>query len=91
MEGKSAKSRVAMRPDRPRALRDTSEGRLENLVEAAKSPIQAKVEYSFWVIKQQLNFQKARLRGMNKSLCKINGLTALINLFLARRQLLLTM
>ena len=42
------------------------------------------------MIKQQFGFQKTRLRGMAKNRCKVNVLAALTNLFLARRQLLLT-
>jgi IS5 family transposase len=90
MEGKTVKFRVAMRPGKRRALPDTPDGRLENLVEAAKAHSRAKVEHPFRVIKQQFGFQKTRLRGMSKNRCKINVLAALTNLFLARRQLLLT-
>ncbi|CAK6690129.1 IS5 family transposase [Synechococcus sp. CBW1107] len=89
MEGKAANFRVAMRPGKRRALPDTPEGRLENLV-GAKAHIRAKVEHPFRVIKQQFGFQKTRLRGMTKNRCKVNVLAALTNLFLARHQLLLT-
>jgi IS5 family transposase len=89
MKTKSAKCRVAMRPGKRRALPDTPEGRLEDLVETSKSHIRAKVEHPFRVIKQQFGFQKTRLRGMSKNRCKVNVLAALTNLFLARRQLLL--
>jgi transposase, IS5 family len=88
MEGKSAQFRVAMRPGKRRALPDTPDGRLDNLVEAAKAHIRAKVEHPFRVIKQQFGFQKTRLRGMAKNSSKVNVLAALTNLFLARRQLL---
>lgn len=57
---------------------------------AAKAHIRVKVEHPFRVIKHQFGFQKTRLRGMTKSRCKINGLAARTNLFLSRRQLLLT-
>lgn len=90
MEGKTTQFRIAMRPGKRRALPDTPNGRLENLVESAKAHIRAKVEHPFRVIKQQFGFQKTRLRGMTKNRCKINVLAALTNLFLARRQLLLT-
>jgi IS5 family transposase len=79
-----------MRPGRRRALPDTPEGRLENLVEAAKAHIRAKAEHPFRVIKQQFGFQKTRLRGMAKNRCKLNVLAALTNLYLARRQLMAT-
>jgi IS5 family transposase len=90
MEGKTAKFLFAMRPGKLRALPDTPDGRLENLVEAAMAHIRAKVAHPFLVIKKQFGFQKTRLRGMTKNRCKVNVLAALTNLFLARRQLLLT-
>jgi transposase, IS5 family len=60
------------------------------LTQGAKAHIRAKVEHPFRVIKQQFGFQKTRLRGMAKNSCKVKVLAALSNLFLARRQLLLT-
>ena len=80
--------RVAMRPGKRRALPDTPEGKLLDLIETAKAHIRAKGEHPFRVIKQQFGFQKTRLRGMVKNRCKVNVLAALTNLFLARRQLL---
>jgi transposase, IS5 family len=90
MAGKSTEFRVAMRPGKRRALPDTPDGRLDDLVETAKAHIRAKGEHPFRVIKQQFGFQKTRLRGMVKNRCKVNVLAALTNLFLARRQLLAT-
>ena len=90
MAGKSTEFRVAMRPGKRRALPDTPDGRLADLVETAKAHIRAKGEHPFRVIKQQFGFQKTRLRGMVKNRCKVNVLAALTNLFLARRQLLAT-
>jgi transposase, IS5 family len=90
MAGKSTEFRVAMRPGKRRALPDTPDGKLQDLVETAKAHIRAKGEHTFRVIKQQFGFQKTRLRGMVKNRCKVNVLAALTNLFLARRQLLAT-
>jgi IS5 family transposase len=90
MAGRSTEFRVAMRPGKRRALLDTPDGKLQDLVETAKAHIRAKGEHPFRVIKQQFGFQKTRLRGMVKNLCKVNVLAALTNLFLARRQLLAT-
>jgi IS5 family transposase len=87
--GNSAEFRVAMRPGKRRGLPDTAEGRLQDLIEAAKAHVRAKVEHPFRVIKQQFGFQKTRLRGMAKNRCKVNVISALTNLFLARRLLLL--
>ena len=88
MEGKATTFRVAMRPGKRRALPATADGKLQDLIEAAKAHIRAKGEHPFRVIKQQFGFQKTRLRGMPKNYCKVNVLAALTNLFLARRQLL---
>jgi IS5 family transposase len=90
MAGKTREFRVAMRPGKRRALPDTPDGKLQDLVETAKSHIRAKGEHPFRVIKQQFGFQKTRLRSMVKNRCKVNVLAALTNLFLARRQLLAT-
>ena len=70
------------------ALPDTPEGRLDALVETAKGHIRSKGEHPFRMIKQQLGFQKTRLRGLAKSRFKINELAPLSNLFQTRRQLL---
>jgi IS5 family transposase len=88
MEGKGIGFRVAMRPGKRRVLPDTPEGRLDELIETAKAHIRAKVEHPFRVIKRQFGFQKTRLRGMLKNRCKVNVLSALTNLFMARHQLL---
>ena len=88
MAGHSAVFRVAMRPGKRRALPDTPEGRLEDLIEAAKAHVRAKVEHPFRVIKQQFGFQKTRLRGLAKNRCKIDVMAALTNLYLARGHLL---
>ena len=90
MAGKTAEFRVAMRPGKRRALPDTPEGRLDDLVETAKAHFRSKGEHPFRVIKQQFGFQKTRLRGMVKNRCKIYVLAALTNLFLGRRHLLAT-
>jgi transposase, IS5 family len=88
MAGAAAKFRVAMRPGKCRALPDTPKGILQDLIEAAKAHVRAKVEHPFRVIKQQFSFEKTRLRWLAKNRCKVNVLVGLINLFLARRQLL---
>ena len=90
MAGRTTQFRVAMRPGKRRALPDTSEGRLQDLIETAKAHIRSKGEHPFRVIKQQFGFQKTRLRGLAKNRCKINVLAALSNLFQARRHLLAT-
>jgi transposase, IS5 family len=88
MKGKAIGFRVAMRPGKRRALPDTPDGRLDDLVETAKAHIRAKGEHPFRVIKRQFGFQKTRLRGIHKNGCKVNVLAALANLFMARHVLL---
>ena len=58
MAGKSTEFRVAMRPGKRRALPDTPDGKLQDLIETAKAHVRAKVEHPFRVIKQQFGFQK---------------------------------
>jgi IS5 family transposase len=72
LAGHATTFRVAMRPGKRRALPDTPEDRLEDLVETAKAHIRSKVEHPFRVIKQQFGFQKTKLRGMSKNRCKMN-------------------
>ena len=88
MQGRAIGFRVAMRPGKRRALPDTPEGRVDDLIETAKAHFRAKVEHPFRVIKRQFGFQKTRLRGMLKNRCKVNVLAALSNLFMAWHQLL---
>jgi len=90
-KGKAIGFRVAKRPGKRRALTDTPEGRLDDLVEAAKAHIRAKGEHPFRVIKRQFGSQKTRLRGMLKNRCMVNVLAALANLFMVRQLLLCKM
>ena len=88
MQGRGIGFRVAMRPGKRRALPDTPEGRVDDLIETAKAHIRAKVVHPFRVMKRQFGFEKTRLRGMFKNCCKVNVLAALANLFMVRHQLL---
>jgi len=88
MQGRGIGFRVAMRPGKRRALPNTPEGRIDDLIETAKAHVRAKVEHPFRVIKRQFGFQKTRLRGMLKNGCKVKVLAALSNLFMARHELL---
>ena len=88
MQGRGIGFRVAMRPGQRRALPETPEGRVDDLIETAKAHFRAKVEHPFRVIKRQFGFQKTRLRGMLKNRCKVHVLAALSNLFMARYELL---
>ena len=50
MEGRGIGFRTAMRPGKRRALPDTPEGRVDDLIETAKAHFRAKVEHPFRVI-----------------------------------------
>jgi IS5 family transposase len=88
--GKTAEFRVSMRAGKRRALPDTAEGKLVDLVETAKAHIRSKVEHPFRVFNQQFGFQKTRLRGFAKNRCKIDVLATISTLYQARRLLLAT-
>lgn len=79
--------RIAMRPGQRRALPDTAEGRLEDLLETAKAHLRAKVEHPFRVIKCQFGFQKTRYRGIKKNDHKLKMLFALANLYKIRKRI----
>jgi IS5 family transposase len=90
MEGKKTEFRMAMYPRKCNALPDIAEYKLQGMFETAMTQIRFKREHSLRVIKQQLGFQKTRLRGIAKNRCKVFVLAALTNLFLGRRRLLAT-
>jgi IS5 family transposase len=53
-----------------------------------KSRVRAKVEHVFGVIKRVFGFAKVRYRGLEKNAHRLFVVSALTNLFLARRRLL---
>lgn len=87
MQGRAIGFHVAMRPHKRRALADTPEGRLDDLIETAKAHIRSKGEHPFRVIKRKFVFQKTRFLSMLKNHCKANILAALANLFMERHLL----
>jgi len=86
-EDNSCQFRIAMRPGQRRALPDTPEGWLEDLVEMAKAHLRAKVEHPFRVIKHQFGFQKTRYRGLKKNDHNLKMLFALANLYKIRQRI----
>jgi transposase, IS5 family len=81
-----AEMRIAMKPGQRRVLPDTSEGRLLDLMEAAKAHIRAKVEHPFRIIKCQFGFRKVFYRGIRKNNLKLTMLFALANLWMVRER-----
>ena len=84
--GSAYQFRIAMRPGQRRALPDTAQGRLEDLIETAKAHLRAKVEHPFRVIKRQFGFQKTRYRGLKKNDNRLKILFALANLYKIRQR-----
>lgn len=69
---------VAMRLGKHRALLATPEGRMKDLIETVNTYISAKAQYPIRLIKQDLGFQKMRLRDTLRNRCKVNALAARI-------------
>ena len=88
MNGQAVGFRVAKRPGRLRALPDTPDGRVDDLIETAKAHIRAKGMPSSRVNRRQFVFQKTRLRSRHRNGCKVNVVAALANLLMARHVLL---
>jgi len=81
-----AEMRIAMKPGQRRVLPDTPEGRLLDLMEAAKAHVRAKVEHPFRIIKCQFGFRKVFYRGIRKNNLKLTMLFALANLWMMRER-----
>ena len=61
---------------------------LTDQVEKLKAGIRAKVEHPFRVIKRQLDYMKARQRGLKKNTAQLITLFALCNLWMVRSKLM---
>lgn len=57
-------------------------------IERVKAQKRAKVEHPFRVVKRQLGYVKTRFRGLAKNTAQLTTLFVLLNLWMARRQLL---
>ena len=65
-------------------------GRAKRKIEYAKSQVRAKVEHPFRVIKRQFGYTKVRFRGLVKNTAQQVTLFALSNLWMVRKQLMIT-
>lgn len=65
-------------------------GRMKRKIEYAKSQVRAKVEHPFRVIKRQFGYTKVRFRGLVKNTAQQVTLFALSNLWMVRKQLMIT-
>jgi IS5 family transposase len=79
---------MVMRLENCRALPDNEDGKVQDLIGAAKAHVRAKVAQSILVSTQQYGCQKIRMQGLAKNCFKINVLAAMTNLFVSPRQLL---
>jgi IS5 family transposase len=80
VEGRRIGFGIDMRPGKRRALPNTPEGRLQNMLETVKAHLRPKAEHPFRVIKLQIGFQKVFYRGIEKNDHKLKMLFALANL-----------
>ena len=82
---------VAMMPSKRQELKDetSTSAVLAEILEKLKAGIRAKVEHPFRVLKCQFGYRKVRYRGLAKNTAQQHTLFALVNLWLARKHLLL--
>jgi IS5 family transposase len=90
MAGMTTKFRVATRPGKRRALSDTPEGRLQNLIETANDYIHSKVEHRYRVSKQLFGFEKNSGARLGQEPLQDQCAGSPDELYLSWRQLLAT-
>jgi IS5 family transposase len=83
-----AKAPAAQDWTNKRVRKGSATEELERLVNRAKSRVRARVEHVFGVVKRLWGFDKVRYRGLAKNGTRAFVVTALANLFLARKRLL---
>ena len=81
--------RIAEKPSKLRAMKNTRERKYAERWERFKASVRAKVEHPFRVVKRQFGYTKVRYRGLAKNAAQVLTLFALSNLWMARRHLLL--
>lgn len=79
---------IGMRPDKRKALPDTTEGKLLDQLEYLKAKVRAKVEHPFHVVKNRFHHGKTRYRGPAKNTAQMFSLIGLANPLLARQHLM---
>ena len=81
---------IAAKPSVLKQIKRKSGQKLARELEHAKASLRAKVEHPFRVIKRQFGYTKVRYRGLVKNTAQVLTLFALSNLWMVRRQLLIT-
>jgi IS5 family transposase len=80
---------VAVKRGKIKALPEGSKLRdLVELMERAKARIRARVEHAFHVLKNLFHYKKVRYKGLAKNTAQLHTLFGLVNLVIAKRQLL---
>lgn len=80
--------KIAVKPDKLKAMPDRREKERMRATETAKTGIRARVEHPFRVVTRQFGYAKVRFRGLAKNTSQVLTLFALSNLWMARKQLL---
>ena len=82
--------RIAEKPSKVKAIGNARERRHARRWERFKAGVRAKVEHPFRVLKRQFGYTKVRYRGLAKNTAQVLTLFALLNLWTARRRMLLS-
>lgn len=81
---------IAEKRGRVKAMPEGALKEATQALETLKARLRARVEHPFRVIKRQFGFTKVRFRGLAKNTAQILTLFALSNLWMARRELMVT-
>jgi transposase, IS5 family len=81
---------VAAKRGKIKAMAEGVAKEMAQQVERLKAQVRARVEHPFHVLKNLFRHRKTRYRGLAKNTAQLHSLFALVNLFLARRALLVT-
>lgn len=80
---------IAMKRGKLKAMPEVSEHRkLFEKLEKMKASVRARVEHAFHVLKNLFHFRKVRYKGLEKNTAQLHTLFGLVNLVIAKRQLL---
>ena len=89
LQGVDVAFRIAEKSLKLRAMKNKRARKYAERWEQFKASVWAKVEHPFRVVKRQIGYTKARYRGLAKNAAQVLTLSALSNLWMARRRLLL--
>ena len=81
---------VAAKRGQIKAMAEGAAKEVARQLERLKAQVRSRVEHPFHVLKNLFRHRKTRYRGLAKNTAQLHSLFALVNLFLARRALLVT-